>query len=572
EEKKNLTIVLLFVGVVDPFNIESICILQLKHFTPNMTSSLKIHAGSWCILGVFLLLVPAQISAAEGQERTMPTLVFKGKGEIEFSGEILERFYRCLCNKHKKLCRQGFTFRKSSKGFAVFRDHLKVYKADDDLESEDILESKEIGNSFICQPPVDFARNVYINCTRVAPSPDGFDRCKGSTYCQSFHVNLDYDTCDYNCINVHWPVSSLRRLKFGNYPKFEEEPSCKDSLDGSDSSDSSDSSDNESLVAAVAVGWLLFIILLGLVIAYIIYRFRKSRNKPSSKDSVHCGTRSNTYTGHPTVTPEERVKRKVEIKHPLPAAAEGTNDYDYYSAYGKETTDYNIIDEERVKATPHKGLKLEDIKAKLKQRLLPGTVPPKTMVAKGASSTSDGYSMAKQQSDTAGHKQAADAKLGCMLQESRESSPKDANTDYTLLESDEYTRKPQTQDAINGYTILEDGGNSKTWRDQTATNGYAILEGGQYCRDKQVTVDQLGTYNQASGSLPNEERSGVSNEDLNISDYDKVQNGRPRLAADPKMTDPDTYNTGSMPFEERDKTGSRDRKKSMPSPYDAPRR
>ncbi|GFR73342.1 hypothetical protein ElyMa_002134400 [Elysia marginata] len=62
------------------------------------------------------------------------------------------------------------------------------------------------------------------------------------------------------------------------------------------------------------------------------------------------------------------------------------------------------------------------------------------------------------------------------------------------------------------------------------------------------------------------------NKDCSFTDCNKFQNSIPGLAADSKMTYPDTYNTGSTTFEERDKTSSVDTKESIPSPHNVPRR
>ncbi|KAK3744487.1 hypothetical protein RRG08_065532 [Elysia crispata] len=147
----------------------------------------------------------------------------------------------------------------------------------------------------------------------------------------------------------------------------------------------SSSSSNESLKAAVAIGWVLFAVALGVIVAYIVYRFKKSKQKPSKPNPVRSESRGNAYTGQQIDNHHGGRGRVLELQHPYPAAEKGGHEYDECDSNGNSANDYNIIDEEkRTPAATKKVTKLDDIKAMLKRRPLPGYTNEASLIMAGA--------------------------------------------------------------------------------------------------------------------------------------------------------------------------------------------
>ena len=273
-------------------------------------------------------------------------------------------FFKCLCDARKKTCLQRYTQRQQS---------VRDFEVDGTAESEDMSEGDEIGNMFLCNPG-GFEINNYLSCTRWS---DTSTRCDGARHCQSYHLEMDYDFCRSKCIKLDWQQYPLEVRNFGKFPRFVKGSSCGVDATTNTNTDmnltsESTTADNRSLVAAMVVGWTLVAILLGIIIvAYIIYRWRRSE---------HSGKPNPVNSGSP------------------PTAGERTNEQAAYSS------GYTVIDEDQISPTPSHVSSTYPIKALFKRKPSSGqenqTAHPAPNRTEASACGTNGYLLASGERNT----------------------------------------------------------------------------------------------------------------------------------------------------------------------------
>ncbi|RUS73338.1 hypothetical protein EGW08_018910 [Elysia chlorotica] len=326
-------------------------------------------------LGLMLAIVLCSVLTAIQQN---PEIEFDNQYRILFPGASLEQFYKCLCDKRIQRCQQQYKIQSSSnRGFTyVVKDPtISVYALQDEPER----------SSFLCHPGA-FATIDSLVCVRWHNSSRP---CDGQAKCGSVRVALDYETCDFNCVNIFWTNYLFSGGKFFHNPEFDIDKECV-----ATSTSQPGGSNNESLKVAVAVGWSLFVLLLGLNVAYIVRWYRQS--KLSSKRSNQAGfgltTTGNSRLGANqtssimTTNSNTDRGRTLEIKHPAPEDAGGNHRYDECSPFESTDNDYNTIDEERAASAP----RLSEIQARLAQTARPGCTEQASRHAPGSPSGGDG--------------------------------------------------------------------------------------------------------------------------------------------------------------------------------------
>ncbi|GFR76909.1 hypothetical protein ElyMa_000495100 [Elysia marginata] len=457
------------------------------------------------------------INTEENNNETLklrPQLVFDGSNIMVFRNSTLKNFYKCLCNPTKTSCRYGYSYK------SLPSPYFQVDK-DPKIQKDPVNQHGAGSNTLVCHPGQFETERGKFSCIR---SPDSFSWCDDEKFCQAYHVDMPFGSCDSKCVNIKWLSSSVGSRNFDTFPQFQSgscdigtsslsplspqsthsnndlalRTSTSNSIITSDNppAQTSSNSDSESLKLALAAGWILFALSIGLIVVYIIYRYRKSKSKSKKQNSIKSTFQSNAFSRNETTGPE--TGGRSDTSRPIPDAAKGSNnDYDYYSTYGREPSSYNIIDEARVKSGFAQDLPIESIVGTL-----------------------------------AGYEEY---KLPYYMSGERASDGKDR------------------------YWVLEQQGNAMDKPQVTGVfDAYNILGGRKYSPNRQIIDADLETYNQASG-LPVEDPgrftgdNAVSTRKSNLTDYDKLKNGGLGSAADVDMASPDTYNTGSTLFEERDK-------------------
>ena len=385
-----------------------------------------------------------------------------------------------------------------------------TYKATGNLKSKNFPSGGESENTFLCRPGAFTQLGSFVECSRDIKPSSNFAPCEGETLCQSFHLNMNSLKCESKCVSLDWAVESFDVLNFkDNYPMFEVGSSC--GTDNTDFNSSSDS-DSGSLVAAVVIGWILVAILLGIIIAYIVYRKRKSEQTSSKPAPVRSESLPNSYEGPHTGNPQGRGVRGLDIIHPLPAEGDGITGYDSCTPDGDPSADYTVIEEGRVMSTPQQTKRLDQIKAMLKKRPLPGTEDGASTSAKKGSDASvsgwDGYYLAKP---------------------GQEDEPSDTETGYIKLEREEHAQDGQSSD---------------------------------------------NAYSKQSASSTSEEKPGESkaSQSVRTGDYAQLNGGATGHTGHVhQKKNPDGYNMPSMLFEDRENKGGNYTSAQNVSPYDVPR-
>ena len=366
------------------------------------------------------------------------------------------RFYKCLCDKRKMICSQGY----NPIAIQLYSNSLIAIGH---LQSINLPEGESPTDLFVCDPG-GFGTAHKINCHRWS---DASPRCGGKTPCQSYHVNLNYGDCDSKCLRLDWARHLLTAVNTtGDYPDMTAGGVCdkdEDREGRSNGASQLQTPNSGSLVAAVVIGWILAAILLGIIIAYIVYRNRKSEPRPNTQVRIRSESLPNSYEGLPTGNPQGRGVRGLDIIHPLPAEGDGITGYDSCTPNGDPSADYTVIEEGRVMSTPQQAKKLDQIKAMLKKRPLPGTENGASTSAKKGSdasiSGSDGYYLASRQG----------------ISPEQEDETSSGETAYTILEREEHTQDGKS--AHNSYaSTISDENSEGSKTPQTARIGnYAEL-------------------------------------------------------------------------------------------------
>ena len=206
--------------------------------------------------------------------------------------------------------------------------------------------------------------------------------CTGEKRCQSFHVNLPYDTCDFKCLNINWSEFSLKLNNFGGNPKLIEGSSCE----VPPKLDQCPNPSNKSAEAALVIGWVLFAILFSLDVAYIAYRFRIHRLNSKGSNEANSNSRTDNNIGFHTKNNSSERGERVENKQPVSIDMKASHEYEECNP--NDPSDYNIIDDKNRAAAATKNVtKLDDIKAMLKRKPLPGYTNEASLIMAGAART-----------------------------------------------------------------------------------------------------------------------------------------------------------------------------------------
>ncbi|GFO07868.1 hypothetical protein PoB_003437300 [Plakobranchus ocellatus] len=171
-----------------------------------MTRSNWFHPGVF--LPVVILLSFSMVRTSDGQRQNVTVLKFNDAFRIAFSPVKLKRLLECLCKAETYKCDYYYELDTNS----------KYYIPKNEVASEDkILASEEDGSTFRCNPGGFTSTKSFISCVR---SSDSSDHCVNEHYCQPYFVNLDYEGCDSECINIWWEAHRVQHKNDAGYPEF----------------------------------------------------------------------------------------------------------------------------------------------------------------------------------------------------------------------------------------------------------------------------------------------------------------------------------------------------------------
>ncbi|GFO07861.1 hypothetical protein PoB_003436600 [Plakobranchus ocellatus] len=161
----------------------------------------------WLHPGLYLFLVLAfslsMVSNSDGEKNTLFKFSFF---TIEFTGERLERFLRCMCTAKTSTCQQDYNLTSALN-----------YTARGNIRSENISASEEDSNTFRCHPGAFTVTMSFINCVRSSDPPVD---CQNELHCKPYSVNLDYEGCDSKCINILWVAREVKITNVAGHPAF----------------------------------------------------------------------------------------------------------------------------------------------------------------------------------------------------------------------------------------------------------------------------------------------------------------------------------------------------------------
>ena len=377
-----------------------------------------------------------------------------------------------------------------------FNEENRNYEVDEEVENEETSVDHVVGDTFVCHPGPFTAEKGKIYCARVSHP---FDLCKEWPNCPLLNFKFKDNSCNLHCFNVYWAAFSIQAFHFqamgptfangncGDESSYTPEPSHTSREPYLESSNAS----NESLKAAVAIGWVLFAIALGVIVAYFVYRFKKSKQKTSRPNPLRSESRGNAHTGQQVDNHHGGRGRVLELQHPYPAAEKGGHEYDECDSNGNSANDYNIIDEEkRNPAATNKLTKLDDIKAMLKRRPLPGYTNEASVIMAGAART--------------GHEEMSGQGTTTEL------NTGETNNDYTELEAGSLSEDQQIpEDEPELYGI--DSGIREERQDSKNSNmaDYAKLNSRGLGLAASVKPADPDTYNTASSRFEERSKNGA---------------------------------------------------------------